>query len=1175
MAAYFACVMLANDARYRPDFHHIEALDWQVRASGWHFDDLLITFQQPKPGRIALTLKSNRAVCTRGFDQQIVTRLWQQWLVDREAGNPFSPVTDLLGVVTSRLDPSLYHAWHRLSHATRNTAPQRVAADYATGSNKLGRRLFDSLRCPQELADGRHIDDVEVTELISRLRLFHLDFLCRPPIALNDAHSMCLAVCHDADRDKASLLWQLIVSNCARHRAGGTLSWAALCDALPAELVSRVRLHDVRAGTVAAGQSVSKYIESVQLELGSFSILSQPSRALSGHVPVELMPLTNEEPSPVAPSSPSQPVDGDSPRGASAELSTLSIDRALKQHRRVWISGPSGAGKSVLLQHAACVLSAAWRELDPTAHESTRLPIHLQLAQFSDDLVELCLRCVHARGLVCSRDVLERWLQSGYCVLLIDGLDDCQAKRKQILAAIKDLAAAWPELRFVIVSQESDGGLPGIVRLGVRPLADTAVQQVLTEHLGRPKGRQAFLLLRDAQQLTPFRAPMYAWFLAMAMEHDELDRGALRVGEIYRRVLSGAVRRYLELADHPPCRPTEAMLWLGSIAQKMVESNSSTLTELEILGIVKADGGTGQTASQFIGAMKRIGLLTGEGTSVAFQHTSYRAHLCAAAGQRMRPSRFLATIKLDASFAEIVQHFIDISDEITSEVILGQLFQWVSRRMWLSYFDISESTVKRLMLLVRLLAYSKYPLLKLKSRTIWLVRKRRLWLHHVPLVVRQNHRYTLEQVRFYTEFASHVARFRVSLSESYIANWMSDKERHPPIHRAVVHLQRPASECVDSILEDIRAGQLERPRGSFAAAARVLLSLPPEVAIPKIRAFVRDADEQHARTIVFVLGALHHWEQESSTAEYPFESESEALPWIDLLCDLAIHDQRDSVRHTSGKALPGLGASGTFAIPQRATERFAAVLADGDEELSIRVIEHIVYSAHREEFDILPKLKRLLERGSWILCLHALRAIRIFELENFIESMAFVLTRWQGAEVASIATDWATQLSQASDPRVSSRATDLAVVMVNGVCHEAVLIRDWCALALGQCESPVITHWLLDRIYENRAESGQVRQTALCWACDKIKDWTILEPLLLGAFADSTPEVRERAARIVDRAPVAEIGRFEMPLLTLAVAEDGYATRHARWALDRMDGRHPGFRQQHEYEQLLDAKRMK
>jgi len=212
-------------------------LDWQVKESGWHLDDLLLRIKQPQAEiACAISAKSNVQLNTNGFSDSFVQDVWDQWR--GESTNPFNHAHDYLCIAVPRLAQKVEVAWEGIRNLAGKMPPDRLAARLTTpdGSNREQRAIFTSIvhasRPPSEKAPELS----EAAALLSRIRVIHWN-----ATAKENAIRRCAELTASNSAEDGRRLWKRLFDVARENRtSGGSVNVKALIDKLKSEF----DLHD-------------------------------------------------------------------------------------------------------------------------------------------------------------------------------------------------------------------------------------------------------------------------------------------------------------------------------------------------------------------------------------------------------------------------------------------------------------------------------------------------------------------------------------------------------------------------------------------------------------------------------------------------------------------------------------------------------------------------------------------------------------------------------------------------------------------------------------------------------------------------------------------------------------------------------------------------------------------
>ena len=102
----------------------VERLSFQVGASGWKLDDLLLEMRNTVGLVGSVSIKSAAYLTKDGFKSEFVSDAWTQW----SKGTPFDRTRDYMALVVGRLSPDA-QAWEDTEpeHYRRSEASEGIS----------------------------------------------------------------------------------------------------------------------------------------------------------------------------------------------------------------------------------------------------------------------------------------------------------------------------------------------------------------------------------------------------------------------------------------------------------------------------------------------------------------------------------------------------------------------------------------------------------------------------------------------------------------------------------------------------------------------------------------------------------------------------------------------------------------------------------------------------------------------------------------------------------------------------------------------------------------------------------------------------------------------------------------------------------------------------------------
>ena len=222
----------------------VERLSFQVGASGWKLDDLLLELRNDVgPLFCSVSVKSAAYLTKNGFKSEFVSDAWAQW----SGGAPFDQTRDYMALVVGRLSPDAQVAWDDIEPRSITGDPQHLADQLTkTGSSSITeRRVFKSLLG----VASKKQTNLEAARMIKRLRVRHFDNTV-DAVSGRDCTSLLRLEAPSVGND----LWVDLQTIASRYRiSGGTLDLPELLS----ELRNKYKLKD-HPNFRAAWQSVNR-----------------------------------------------------------------------------------------------------------------------------------------------------------------------------------------------------------------------------------------------------------------------------------------------------------------------------------------------------------------------------------------------------------------------------------------------------------------------------------------------------------------------------------------------------------------------------------------------------------------------------------------------------------------------------------------------------------------------------------------------------------------------------------------------------------------------------------------------------------------------------------------------------------------------------------------------------
>jgi hypothetical protein len=197
----------------------VRGVSFQVRASAWLLDDLLLHLSGPSgESKCAVSVKSSAFLTKDGFKGEFVADLWEQW--HGANGNPFRQNQDYLALAVGRLSEAASIAWEDITDRSRRAASNDLSDQLSSkgSSSRTERSIFASLLTADERQKGT--TPVDAARLISRMAV--QSFGNRTEVL---AAQECAAVLGIEDVAEGAVLWKDLVGLATQYRiAGGTIT---------------------------------------------------------------------------------------------------------------------------------------------------------------------------------------------------------------------------------------------------------------------------------------------------------------------------------------------------------------------------------------------------------------------------------------------------------------------------------------------------------------------------------------------------------------------------------------------------------------------------------------------------------------------------------------------------------------------------------------------------------------------------------------------------------------------------------------------------------------------------------------------------------------------------------------------------------------------------------------
>lgn len=428
VAAVCAAAILLGRSPFPRFPGRLSRIGFQVQPDGWHFDDILLTFQRDTGTyQAALSVRSKTEITTKAISADVKNALAAQF---SQAGqNPFQRGRDRLALVCARHDGEISGAVRDLCAAATGDAAALARRINEPGLFKpAARALYADLQA-HLTRNAVYADAATVLASFDLVELDMDDFARAEPAL---GQGLCAELLHDPSETNVSGLWQALVAECQRQKQ--------LAGYLDRERILAVVCHRF-------------WLKAYPHDRPDWEIIDNESRGQ-----LELV------------------VDTIAGHAVARQKSRETLSGALEVHRVTALVGPSGCGKSSLAKqllarsgYAVQVWTRASRWPQP---EAGILANALGLEGLTHDLPGLFQRV------------------AGPALLVIDAVEHCaDADRVKQLARVvrltrpNDPDTPWRVLLLVRAEdwsrvREQLAGAAGEITVHIEHLADFAREDV-------------------------------------------------------------------------------------------------------------------------------------------------------------------------------------------------------------------------------------------------------------------------------------------------------------------------------------------------------------------------------------------------------------------------------------------------------------------------------------------------------------------------------------------------------------------------------------------------------------------------------------------------------------------------------------------------------------------------
>ncbi|MEO0449265.1 MAG: ATP-binding protein [Pseudomonadota bacterium] len=205
---------------------------WQTRASGWEFDDLLITLRDSdKTFHLAISCKLPKQFTSSGLTADARDSVLKQW---QETQGPFDAKSDYFAIITDRYNESFASSWRDLKHWLSGD-DSALALDRIKSSDKH-KKVFASLQDPNQ-----GVSSDQAAEIVNRLFIQRLDLQDQSSVDFSYTIGGCRNILKSGTNAEALELWnELLKTSRSARLTHGTVTRSTLL----ADLSSNFSLTD-------------------------------------------------------------------------------------------------------------------------------------------------------------------------------------------------------------------------------------------------------------------------------------------------------------------------------------------------------------------------------------------------------------------------------------------------------------------------------------------------------------------------------------------------------------------------------------------------------------------------------------------------------------------------------------------------------------------------------------------------------------------------------------------------------------------------------------------------------------------------------------------------------------------------------------------------------------------
>ncbi len=270
----------------------------------------------------------------------------------------------------------------------------------------------------------------------------------------------------------------------------------------------------------------------------------------------------------------------------------MDVDSAVKSFSRMVILGAPGAGKTTLLKHLA--LKYCKENIDQLERVTVPIPVTLResiqsgkdLREYIDDVFEkYCFKE--------AKEFVEKELQNGKCMLLLDGFDELVTRESQAKAAeqIHGFIQKYPLCRFIVTSRIAwyHDELSRFTRLELMDFDEKQMKEFIDHWFGQGEPKKAASMWNAVKANENIgklaRNPLLMTIISIIYEEDhELPQGRAALYERSVDVLLSRWDKAKKLKNK--FSPENKVFMLRKLAYESHCLNRRALSHLDIMGII-------------------------------------------------------------------------------------------------------------------------------------------------------------------------------------------------------------------------------------------------------------------------------------------------------------------------------------------------------------------------------------------------------------------------------------------------------------------------------------------------------------------------------------------------------------------------------------------------------------